>query len=157
MKEAKSDVIRWRRSTWRSRLVVYAMLAAMLLYLAWTETADGEGGPPWWLGLVIVVGIFALRPLIRRWQVEVISPRPQTPEHKRAYRRLQWMQVGLLAGFAVPFLWLLWTPAHSRAHTMAAILGALGLAAFIVSQPFFTAAYQRLFRKIAQTEGAYGF
>jgi hypothetical protein len=67
------------------------------------------------------------------------------------------MQVGFLAVFGVPFLWMLAAPAQSRDHTIAAVIGGLGFAAFVISQPLFTAAYERLFRKIGQTEGAYGF
>jgi hypothetical protein len=150
-----SPVIRWHKHTWKSRLVAIALGVMALGYFAWNLV--GRQGQPFGLGFIFMAAFFVGRHLIRKWQVEIIRPRPQTAEHRRAYRRLQTIGWAMTLVWLAPLLWFFWAPAGDPRRSTIGALAVAMLMGAVVGSWLLRAAYDRLFARIAGQDGAYGF
>lgn len=149
-------IIRWRRHTPKSRAVAIALVLSAAAYVGWIELSKERGGaPPFTLPFVVFV--LAGQRLVRRWQTEIIRPRPQTQEDRAAYRRLQFISYALTIVFLAPFLLFAWDRADSPWHLWLTVAVVLGSAVMYLGSWLLRGAYERLFDKIARSEGAYGF
>lgn len=147
-------VIRLRRHTPKSRAIALVLGIVALAYFGWALVRRARGEPYPALFPVAIVFAFGGR-LARRWQIEVLRPGPQTPAHRRAYRRLQVASVSLALVWIAPLLWFVWNPPSSPW-----VIGGAVFAGFAVASAglwILKRLYERLFTEIAATEGAYGF